>query len=59
MPSTNTEMIKNWILGAMYGAGILIAGSDGNWFPWFNIAGVLMFGIVAIAAVRILKKGEI
>jgi len=48
--------IKDWILGTLFVIGILIAGSDGDWFPWFNIAGVFIVGIFMVAAIRIFSK---
>lgn len=41
---------NNWTLGIMFSLGIIIAGSDGRWFPWFNLIGVLMLGCVGLIA---------
>jgi len=42
---------NNWTLGFLFGLGILIAGSDGLWFPWINLAGVFLIGCVGLVAV--------
>jgi len=31
-----------WISGGAFAVGIALAGSDGDWFPWINIAGVIL-----------------
>jgi hypothetical protein len=38
-------MIKNWTLGIVFSGALLLAGSDGEWFPWPNFigAGMLLF----------------
>lgn len=41
---------NNWTLGIMFALGLIIAGSDGGWFPWANFVGVLMFGYVGLIA---------
>lgn len=41
---------NNWTLGIMFGLGLVIAGSDGEWFPLINLIGVVMLGYVALAA---------
>jgi hypothetical protein len=33
--------------------GILLASSDGNWFPWINILGVFIFALIIPLAARI------
>jgi hypothetical protein len=30
-----------WI-SILFTAGLLLAGSDGEWFPWANFAGILL-----------------
>ena len=41
-------LTNNWALGFLFSAGILIAGSDGAWFPWVNLVGVGMIGAVGL-----------
>jgi|GEM_PF-3138724 len=41
-------MINNWTLGIIFSLGLIIAGSDGEWFPWINFFGVSMLGYVSI-----------
>ena len=36
--------IKNTVSGLAWVFGLLLAGSDGNFMPWTNIAGILLFG---------------
>ena len=36
------------IAAILFSAGILMAGSDGAWFPWINIVGLAVFGASAI-----------
>jgi hypothetical protein len=35
---------------ALFMAGLILAGSDGEWFPWINFAGLGMMAIVVVAA---------
>jgi len=35
--------IKDGVLVVMFMGGIALAGQDGEWFPWVNIVGFLMF----------------
>lgn len=55
MPSEKIGL-KDWILGFLYGIGIVIAGSEGKWFPWFNFAGVFIVGIFMLAVNRMDKR---
>jgi hypothetical protein len=43
-------IINNWTLGFMFALGLIIAGSDGEWFPWLNFIGILMVGYVGLVA---------
>ena len=40
-------------MALLFCAGLLLAGSDGEWFPWQNLAGAAMLGIFAMIACRI------
>jgi hypothetical protein len=40
-------MKQNWILGIMFSVALLLAGSDGEWFPWPNLFGGWMLILVA------------
>lgn len=40
----------NWILGALFASGLLIAGSDGPWFPWANFGGAIVLGVFGVLA---------
>jgi hypothetical protein len=35
---------KGFIFAMVFTFGLLLAGSDGEWFPWANFAGILLFG---------------
>ena len=40
-----------YILGTVFAIGLVLAGSDGNWFPWLNL-----FGAGLIAAVGLISN---
>jgi len=44
------QIIQHSIMGTLFAAGIMLAGSDGDWFPWINGAGVLMLALVTYIA---------
>ena len=33
----------NWIGGLFFAVAMVLAGSDGDWFPWVNLAGLFLF----------------
>jgi hypothetical protein len=37
----------DWIMGMLFLFGLLLAGSDGEWFPYPNLVGMGMFILVA------------
>jgi len=41
---------ENYILGTGFAAGIILAGSDGGWFPWINWAGIGILALVTYYA---------
>lgn len=43
-------------LGLLFVMGINMAGSEGPWFPFLNIAGVLMLAAFAVMCNRYLPK---
>ena len=43
-------IIQNNILGTLFAAGIILAGSDGGWFPWINWAGIAVLALVTYFA---------
>jgi len=53
--------ITNWIMGILFTSGILIAGSDGAWFPWVNFVGIgllaIMMGFEKILSSRARHRG--
>ncbi len=44
------QSIENTILGILFAAGIILAGSDGGWFPWINWAGIGILALVTYYA---------
>ena len=46
------QSIENTILGTGFAAGIILAGSDGGWFPWINWAGIGILALVTYIAHR-------
>ena len=46
-----------WIIAILFTFGLLIAGSDGPWFPWFNFLGLAMFAASAWIANLLDRKG--
>jgi hypothetical protein len=46
----NKTVVLHWIAGFAFGFGILLAGSDGVWFPWTNFAGVLLVLLAMLCA---------
>jgi hypothetical protein len=41
---------ENSVLGILFAAGLILAGSDGELFPWINVAGVGILGLVTLLA---------
>ena len=41
-----------WILGILLSGSLLLAGSDGAWFPWANMAGGALLVVVSIIIIR-------
>ena len=50
--------MKGAVLALMFMGGIALAGSDGGWFPWVNIAGFLMFACFACACREVSEYEE-
>lgn len=47
------SLMMDFIMGALFAAGLLLAGSDGAWFPWLNFAGVFLFFLFVYLANRL------
>ena len=41
-----------YIIALCFITGLVLAGSDGAYFPWINFAGLLIFGLVPVLAGR-------
>ena len=41
------------VLSILFFGGLMIAGSDGEYFPWLNLVGVAMIGLVGVIANRL------
>jgi len=48
----------NSILGFLFLLGLTLTGSDGNWFPWLNLTGVVMVA-VALCVIGKLNFGVV
>jgi len=47
------------LIGILFTVGLLIAGSDGPWFPWVNVIGaVIMSAAVPLSWMIKYEKGE-
>ena len=44
------KIIFQWAGGIAFGMGILIAGAEGEWFPWINFLGILILFFAAYCA---------
>lgn len=44
------------LLGLLFFAGIIIAGSDGPWFPLVNVAGLALSGVAVAVVNRIYEE---
>jgi len=42
--------VKNALAGTLFATGIILAGSDGDWFPWINWAGIGILALVTYYA---------
>ena len=42
--------MKSFIVAGSIAGGLLLAGSDGDYFPWMNIVGILLLAIGGICA---------
>ena len=42
--------MKNIIMAILFVAGLLLAGSDGAYFPWPNMVGVAMIAVMTFLA---------
>lgn len=45
-----------YLISALWGIGVLIAGSDGSYFPWINIVGIIMCFLGTYFATKEVKK---
>ena len=49
-PHGGKDMI--YIIGTIFFIGIVLAGSDGPYFPWPNMAGIVLFAISGLWAIK-------
>lgn len=45
------------VFGVLFFAGVVVAGSDGPWFPWANAAG-LMVSYAALVGINKTRKED-
>jgi hypothetical protein len=50
--------MKKSIPALLYFLGLLLASSDGQWFPWINFAGIALMPIAILTGKSILKQEE-
>jgi hypothetical protein len=43
--------------GIFFITGLILAGSDGTWFPWVNLAGACIFSLSPVLAWRADRRG--
>ena len=46
------------LAGIVFLIGLILAGSDGTWFPWVNFAGVIVFSLSPVLAWRADRKAR-
>ncbi len=39
-----------WVLGLFFLSGVLLVGLNSHYFPWLNLLGVIIVGIVGLIA---------
>lgn len=44
------------LLAGLFLVGIVVAGSDGDWFPWINIGGLALSGVAVAVVNRIYEE---
>ena len=51
-----SDAMKQNLLAGLFLAGIVIAGSDGDWFPWVNLCGLALSGVAVAVVNRIYEE---
>ena len=51
------EQAIKFSMAALFMGSLLLAGSDGSWFPWANFAGIGLLVVFAVIANRVMKNG--
>jgi len=46
------------VLAGLFLVGIVIAGSDGDWFPWVNLGGLALSGVAVWVVGRIYEEAS-
>lgn len=46
---------KVWIFSSLLMIGMALAGSDGDWFPWINFVGVVLFFVAVVGIEKAVK----
>jgi hypothetical protein len=44
------------LLAGLFLVGIVVAGSDGDWFPWVNLCGLALSGVAVLVVGRIYEE---
>lgn len=48
--TTRLMVTADLALAILFGIGIVLAGSDGGWWPWINLTGVALIGLVGLVS---------
>lgn len=46
-------VVFDYLIGTIAAVALLIAGSENPWFPWLNLAGVIIFGLAGLIAIKL------
>ncbi len=49
---TRKHIQSHWLVVTLFLSGVALAASKGPWYPWLNIAGILMIGISGILGMK-------
>lgn len=47
--------MKKFGTATLFMGGLILMGSDSGWFPWVNIAGIVMFIAFGVTVTRLAK----
>lgn len=50
---------KDHLAVAVYFCGLMLVGSDGGWFPWANLFGLVLLPLALLLARKALRESEV